>query len=80
MDAKSFYEKHGEEACARVADRAGTKWAYFKQFVSGHRRPSPDLATQLVRASQEEYPGAVDEQLDFTSLLPPKKRQEREAA
>lgn len=71
MDARSFLEKHGKELAERVARRAGTNYPYFSQIAYGHRRPSPDLARELVNASIEEVP-AADEQLDFESLLPPK--------
>lgn len=75
MDARAFLDKHGKEICVRVAKLAGTKWVYFSHIAYGHRRPSPDLARRLVAASA----GVVrkpDDQLDFESLLPPK----REAA
>lgn len=73
MDAKTFLEKHGKEVAARVATAAGTNYAYFNQIAYGHRRPSPDLARELVTASAKEFP-AVTDQLDFDALLPPKRR------
>jgi hypothetical protein len=75
MDAKAFLERHGKEKCVRVAILAGTNWPYFSQIAYGHRRPSPDLARKLVSASAAVIRKA-DDQLDFESLLPPK----REAA
>jgi hypothetical protein len=78
MDAKAFLDKHGKEVAERVAIRARTNWAYFSQIAYGHRRPSPDLAHDLVAASADEFPDAED-QLDFEALLPPKGRDKHEA-
>lgn len=73
MDALAFLEKHGKEVAERVAVAAGTNYAYFSQIAYGHRRPSPDLARELVDASVKEFPDTRD-QLDFQALLPPKAR------
>lgn len=78
MDALSFLEKHGKEVAERVAKAAGTNYAYFSQIAYGHRRPSPDLARELVDASAEAAPNTED-QLDFDSLLP-RKQQPQAAA
>jgi hypothetical protein len=51
MDAKTFLAEHGRLEAARVAQAAGTNYAYFSQIAYGHRRPSVDLAERLVKAS-----------------------------
>lgn len=79
MDARQYFLQHGEGTCTQVAERAKTNWPYFKQFVYGHRKPSPKLARKLVSASVAVTPG---ESLTFEKLLfpPPRKtRGEREA-
>jgi hypothetical protein len=74
MDALSFLEKHGKAAATRIAERAGTNWAYFSQIAYGHRRPSVDMADRLVAASAEEIANPL-EQLDLISLLKASKKQ-----
>ena len=66
MDAYSFLKKFGREESERVAEAAGTNFAYFYQIALGHRRPSVDLASRLESAS--------DGQMDLAALLRPKKR------
>lgn len=72
MDALAFLERHGREVAERVSVQAGTTYAYFNQIAYGHRRPSPDLARELVAATVDIIPNA-DERLDFEALLPPKR-------
>jgi transcriptional regulator with XRE-family HTH domain len=72
MEASAFLEKHGRQTAERVAKLAGTNFAYFSQIASGHRRPSPDLARRLVSSSAAIVRKPA-EQLDFESLLPPKR-------
>lgn len=72
MDASTFLGKHGKEVAAKVAKLAGTNYAYFSQIANSHRRPSPDLARKLVAASAGVVRNPRD-QLDFESLLPPKR-------
>jgi hypothetical protein len=74
MDAKTFLDTHGKDVAERVAKRAGTNYPYFNQIAYGHRRPSPDLARDLVAASVAEVPGNPKNQLDFDSLLPRKQK------
>lgn len=66
MDAYTFLKQYGREESERVAESAGTTFAYFYQLALGHRRPSVNLASRLEMAS--------DGRLDFTSLLRPKGR------
>jgi hypothetical protein len=73
MDAKAFLEKHGKEVAEQVAKLAGTNYPYFSQIAYGHRRPSPDLARELVTAC-EQLVSDPEQRLDFDSLLPPKPR------
>lgn len=61
MDALQFLRHEGSAEATRVAERAGTNFAYFRQIAHGHRRPSVDLAQRLVEAS--------DHRLEFTALL-----------
>lgn len=61
MDAKSFIDKHGTARAKKVAEAAGTNYAYFSQIAYGHRRPSVDLAEALVSESGGE--------LDLIALL-----------
>ena len=65
MNAKEFIAEFGVDAARRVAEEAGTNYAYFSQIAHGHRRPSVDLANKLVLAS-----GGL---LDFVSLLQSKR-------
>lgn len=74
MDALAFLEKHGKDVAEQVAEAAGTKYVYFSQIAYGHRRPSVDLAHQLVSASARLIP-SPEERLDFESLLAPRKRE-----
>jgi hypothetical protein len=73
MDAGSFLDKHGKDICRRVAEKAGTKWEYFTQIAHGHRRPSVELAEQLVAASGDLIQDRRY-RLDFVSLLQAKAR------
>lgn len=73
MDAYSFLEKHGKDKATKVAEAAGTNYAYFSQIAHGHRRPSVDLASVLVEKSGE-FVENKDERLDLLSLLQPKER------
>lgn len=66
MDAHTFKCKYGKSECERVADKAGTNYAYFHQIAVGLRRPSVELAEKLVNAS--------DKRLDLLSLLTSKKK------
>lgn len=52
---------------------AGTNWPYFSQIAYGHRRPSVDLAGELVVAS-EKLIANPDDRLDLVSLLSAKKK------
>jgi len=61
MNAKQFLDLYGKERATKVAEDAGTSFAYFGQLVTGNRRPSPKLAEKLVMASEGD--------LDFVSLL-----------
>lgn len=71
MDAKSFLEKHGKEVAVRVAERAGSNYAYFSQIAYGHRRASVDLAHRLVLACESEI-AVPEERLDLLSMLQPR--------
>lgn len=51
MNALEFLNEYGRDEAERVAVAAGTKYAYFNQLAYGHRRPSVELAQELVRAS-----------------------------
>lgn len=68
MDALAFLEKHGREVTKNVCQKAGTSIEYFSQLAHGHRRPSIDLAKELVKASESVI---VDKRkrLDLMSLL-----------
>lgn len=66
VDALEFLRSVGSAEAARVAEQAGTNFAYFRQIAHGHRRPSVDLAQRLVEASGQ--------QLEFTKLLLSSKR------
>ena len=61
MDAGTYIKNVGEIAAETACKQAGTKLVYLKQIASGHRRPSPELAKKLVKASGN--------QLDFEALL-----------
>jgi hypothetical protein len=63
MDAKTFLKTWGRQEAERVAEAAGTNYAYFYQIALGHRRPSVKLAERLERAS--------DGRLGFAELLRP---------
>lgn len=52
MDAKQFLDEFGRDAATRVAESAGSNYAYFSQLAYGHRRPSVDLAERLIEASE----------------------------
>lgn len=54
MDAYTYIEKHGKPAAEALAAKAGTKYIYFYQIATGHRKPSPSLAKALVEASGGE--------------------------
>lgn len=51
MDAKRFLDAFGREAATKVAESAGSNYAYFSQIAYGHRRPSVGLAERLIEAS-----------------------------
>ncbi len=68
MNALAFLEKHGRDLTEQVAKKAGTNMAYFSQIAHGHRRPSIDLAKNLVAASEELVPDQ-DARLDLLALL-----------
>lgn len=61
MDAKEFLDTYGKAEAERIARIAGTTLAYFKQIAYGHRKPSSDLAWDLVEASNGR--------MDFEKLL-----------
>lgn len=63
MNAKEFLEAFGIPEATRVAETAGTNYAYFSQIAHGHRRPSVDLAERLIAASGNR--------LGFADLLRP---------
>lgn len=71
MDAHAFLEKHGRRTAEKVAKAAGTNYAYFNQIAYGHRRPSPELARKLVKASERVVPEEAA-RLDLEGLLFPK--------
>lgn len=51
MDAREFLDTYGFEEARRVAESAGTNFAYFWQLANGYRFPSRDLAVKLEKAS-----------------------------
>lgn len=66
MDARAYLDKHGRVKSAEVAQAAGTNLAYFEQLACGFRRPSYELAQELVAAS--------DGEMDVDSLMQAKAR------
>ena len=54
VSAMSFWQRHGAQHCARLAQDAGTTYAYWKQIANQRKRPSIELARRLVQASQGE--------------------------
>lgn len=54
MNAKEFLADKGPEESERVAKRAGTNLAYFKQIASGFRKASGPLSLRLERETDGE--------------------------
>lgn len=65
MDARTFLKKKPEALVERVAVKAGTTLAYFKQLAYGARTPGKKLAGEL-----EEASGGVLTRMEL--LYPPK--------
>lgn len=73
MTAYEFLQRYGKPRAEVVAKRAKTKYVYFSHLAYGHRRPSPEMAERLVKAS--------DGELTLIELLfPPTKTRRREKA
>ena len=68
MDAKQYQNAAGKDAARRVVEMAGTTWRYWQHFVTGHKRPGPDLARRLIKASEQVTPGTV---MTLDALLVP---------
>lgn len=69
LTAKQFRSQVGPKLARAVAEHAGTSYAYFKHICQDRKRPSPELADKLVKASQELTPHAV---MGYLELLPVK--------
>jgi hypothetical protein len=72
MDALEFLRARGDEHVGKIAVRAGTTLAYFKQIAYRHRRPSVDLAKALERESRGD--------LSATEMLLAELKQPRQGA
>jgi hypothetical protein len=68
MNAKEYQNAAGKEAARKVVAMAGTTWRYWQHFVTGHKRPGPDLARLLIDASEQVTPGTV---MTLDALLVP---------
>lgn len=63
MNARDFFDQHSHHEVRRVAILAGSSYDYLYQVAHGYRRPSPELAERLEKAS--------DGRMDRVSLLWP---------
>lgn len=61
MNGKEFIDTFGVTEATRVAEDAGTNYAYFSQIAYGHKCPSGELAVRLVESSNDR--------LDLKALL-----------
>jgi hypothetical protein len=52
MDAYTWWNKLGTDACRPIVEAAGTSWAYFVHIAHKRKRPGPDLARRLVEGSK----------------------------
>jgi hypothetical protein len=52
MDVKTYLKETDRALAEAVAARAGTTYDYLIQLAGQHRKPSPDLARKLVKASR----------------------------
>jgi len=68
VDLKQFIKEYGREEGQKLAEKAGTSWPYIYQCANGYRRPSVEMATKLVEAS--------DGRLDLLAMLTAEKKQE----
>lgn len=71
MNAREYFDRFGRDGCARVAEKAGSNWPYFKQLVYRVRTPSSGLARKLIAASATLTPASP---LDLEGLLYPEDR------
>lgn len=69
MNATEYEKTHGVERSKLVVELAGTKWSYWRHMVNGVKRPGPDLARKLVKASERVTP---ETPLTLDKLLTPK--------
>lgn len=58
MTALELLKARGEEETEKLATRAGTTLAYFKQIAYRHSRPSPELAQRLAAESNGDMDAA----------------------
>ena len=52
MNAKDFLKEYGTEKASAVAKKAGTSLGYIQCIAYKNRRPSPELAMRLEKASK----------------------------
>lgn len=52
MDVKTYLAETDRAAATTMATKAGTTYDYLIQLAGNHRKPSPDLARKLAKASR----------------------------
>ncbi len=52
MTALEFWQRFGAAKVRDVCGRAGTTFGYFKHIAHKRKRPSPELADELVKAAK----------------------------
>lgn len=58
MNARQYLDKYGRAEAEKVAEAAGTNFAYFYQIAIGFRNPSPKMAKALQKASKGKIKAA----------------------
>jgi hypothetical protein len=51
MDAMEFWKKYGTERVLQLCADVGTTYNYWKHIANKRKRPGPDLARAMVKAS-----------------------------
>ena len=54
MNALEYLKINGQVEAEKLAIKAGTNLAYFRHIAYGQRKPSPDLARAIEKASKGE--------------------------
>ncbi|AWI53186.1 hypothetical protein DEH84_06895 [Aquabacterium olei] len=71
MGLRAYWKHVGTDNAKKVAEKVETSWGYFRAMAYGQKRPSYDMAKNLIAAAQAVTPGWAPD-LELLMEGPPK--------